>query len=223
MDFVIGLDLGTAGSRAVAVGADGRIAAVASAAHPSLLTGDGQVEQDPADWWESAAGCLRQVTRQAGPAPLAVGLSGQMDGPVLLGGDGQVLGTCHIWADSRATAECGTMSSFLGLLTYFCVNAANIIFFLRYRRDRFNVVLNGIVPVIGIVVVLYILYKSYFASLWDAGWTYGRSVQLAVAIWLLLGIAWIMILRRRTPQLFTRRSQVFDADAAGGELAGTDA
>jgi hypothetical protein len=71
--------------------------------------------------------------------------------------------------------------------------------------------------------VLYILYKSYFASLWDAGWTYGRSVQLAVAIWLLLGIAWIMILRRRTPQLFTRRSQVFDADAAGGELAGTDA
>jgi len=130
---------------------------------------------------------------------------------------GKVLGLANQYAWT------GTMSSFLGLLTYFCVNAANIIFFLRYRRDRFNVVLNGIVPVIGIAVVLYILYKSYFASLWDAGWTYGRSVQLAVAIWLLLGIAWIMILRRRTPQLFTRRSQVFDADAAGGELAGTDA
>jgi len=61
MDFVIGLDLGTAGSRAVAVGADGRILAVASAAHPSLLTGDGQVEQDPAGWWASAAAyrCFR--------------------------------------------------------------------------------------------------------------------------------------------------------------------
>jgi sugar (pentulose or hexulose) kinase len=114
MDFVIGLDLGTAGSRAVAVAADGRIAAVASAAHPSLLTGDGQVEQDPAHWWESAAGCLREVTRQAGPAPLAVGLSGQMDGPVLLGGDGQVLGTCHIWADSRATAECSQITGLIG-------------------------------------------------------------------------------------------------------------
>ena len=87
---------------------------MASAAHPSLLTGDGQVEQDPADWWESAAGCLREVTRQAGPAPLAVGLSGQMDGPVLLGGDGQVLGTCHIWADSRATAECGQITGLIG-------------------------------------------------------------------------------------------------------------
>lgn len=64
---------------------------------------------------------------------------------------------------------------------------------------------------------------TYFASLWDAGWTYSRSVQLAVAIWLLLGIAWIMVLRRRSPQLFTRRSQVFDSDEAGGELAGTDA
>ena len=114
MDFVIGLDLGTAGSRAVAVGADGRIVAVASAAHRSLLTGDGRVEQDPADWWESAAGCLREVTRQAGPAPLAVGLSGQMDGPVLLGGDGEVLGTCHIWADSRATAECGQITGLIG-------------------------------------------------------------------------------------------------------------
>jgi xylulokinase len=114
MDFVIGLDLGTAGSRAVAVGADGRILAVASAAHRSLLTGDGRVEQDPADWWESAAGCLREVTRQAGAAPLAVGLSGQMDGPVLLGGDGEVLGTCHIWADSRAAAECGQVTDLIG-------------------------------------------------------------------------------------------------------------
>jgi xylulokinase len=113
MGFVIGLDLGTAGSRAVAVGADGQIMAVASAAHPSLLTGDGQVEQDPGDWWESAAGCLREVTRQAGAAPLAVGLSGQMDGPVLRG-DGQVLGTCHIWADSRATAECGQVTDLIG-------------------------------------------------------------------------------------------------------------
>jgi amino acid transporter len=115
----------------------------------------------------------------------------------------------------------GTMSSFLGLLTYFCVNAANIIYFARYRRDRFNIVLNGIVPVIGIVVVVYILYKSYFASLWDAGWTYGRSVQIAVVAWLVLGAAWTLILRRRKPQLFTRRSQVFEetAEASKGELA----
>ncbi len=128
---------------------------------------------------------------------------------------GKVLGLANQYAWT------GTMASFLGLLTYFCVNAANIIFFLRYRRDRFNILLNGVVPVVGIAVVIYILYKSYFAALWDAGWTYGRSVQLAVVVWLVLGVAWTMILRRRSPQLFTRRSQVFDPDepAAEGELA----
>jgi putrescine importer len=116
----------------------------------------------------------------------------------------------------------GTMASFLGLLTYFCVNAANIIFYLRYRRDRFSIVLNGVIPVLGIAIVLYILYKSYFASLWDAGWTYGRSVQVAVVLWLLLGLAWTTFLRKRSPQLFTRRSQVFDEEEvspAQGEAA----
>jgi xylulokinase len=114
VDFVIGLDLGTAGSRAVAVGPGGRVLCVASAPHRSLLTGAGRVEQDPADWWASAAGCLRTVTAQVGRAPLAVAVSGQMDGPVLIGGDGQVLGTCHIWADSRCTAECGRITERLG-------------------------------------------------------------------------------------------------------------
>jgi xylulokinase len=114
MDFVIGLDVGTAGSRAAAVAADGQVLAVAAAAHPSQLTGPGRIEQDPADWWQSAASCLRSVARRAGPAPLAVGLSGQMDGPVLIGADGQVLGRCHIWADSRATAECVQITGLIG-------------------------------------------------------------------------------------------------------------
>jgi len=127
---------------------------------------------------------------------------------------GKVLGLANQYAWT------GTMSSFLGLLTYFCVNAANIIFVLRYRREKFNLLLNGIVPVIGIIVVVYILYKSYFASLWDAGWTYGRSVQLAVIVWLVLGIIWTAVLRRRSPQLFTRRSQVFEeVEDPKGELA----
>lgn len=70
---------------------------------------------------------------------------------------GKILGLANQYAWT------GTMSSFLGLLTYFCVNAANIIFYLRHRRDRFNILLNGVVPVIGIAVVIYILYQSCLA------------------------------------------------------------
>jgi xylulokinase len=114
MDFVIGLDVGTAGSRAVAVAANGQLIASAACGHPSQLTGPGRIEQDPADWWQSASSCLRSVTRQAGPAPLAVGVSGQMNGPVLIDGEGRVLGPCHIWADSRGTAECSQITGRIG-------------------------------------------------------------------------------------------------------------
>ncbi len=108
----------------------------------------------------------------------------------------------------------GTMTSFLGLLTYFAVNTVNIVFFWRFRREKFNWFLNAVVPLIGIVVVLYILYNSYLASLWAAGWTYGQSIQLAVALWLLLGIAWTIWQRRRSPEIFKRKAQVFEGTEA---------
>jgi amino acid transporter len=95
----------------------------------------------------------------------------------------------------------GTMASCLGLFTYIFVNLANIIFFLRYRRERFHWLRNGLLPVIGLVVCCYLLYKSFGMSLWSAGWTYGKSVQLAVVAWLVLGVAAALIRSRRRTTL----------------------
>jgi amino acid transporter len=106
----------------------------------------------------------------------------------------------------------GTMSSFLGLLTYFSVNAVNLIFFWRLRRDQFNWFLNGAVPIFGMLVVLYILWNSYGVSLWQSGFEYGQSVQIAVLIWLILGAIWTVALRGRKPDLFRRRMRVFDEE-----------
>ena len=102
------------------------------------------------------------------------------------------------------------MASFLGLLTYFSVNVANRVFYWRFRREKFNFFLNGVVPVFGIAVVCYILYESYLASLWNAGWVYGRSVQLSVVLWLIAGLAWTISLKRRKPGLFEHSSEVFE-------------
>jgi len=95
-----------------------------------------------------------------------------------------------------------TMSSSLALLTYLAVNFANIVHHWRNERSRFNWFLHAVVPVVGIAVVCFVIGKSYLGSLWDAGWTYGQSVQLAVVVWLVLGAVWVAYLHSTRPEAF---------------------
>ena len=105
-----------------------------------------------------------------------------------------------------------TMASSLALLTYLAVNIANVVFHWRSARERFHVFMHGIVPVVGIVVVCFVIYESYLGSLWDAGWTFGRSVQIAVVVWLLLGAGWVLYVRRATPEVMLGREVEDDVD-----------
>jgi amino acid transporter len=135
-------------------------------------------------------GRLTATSRVPGNA-MALGLAVTVVVTLLLGG---VLGTANQYSWSA------TMSSSLALLTYLCVNIANFVYHWRFERDRFRVFMHAIVPAFGIAVVCFVIYKSYLGSLWDAGWTYGRSVQLAVVIWLLLGVVWMQYIRRSAPE-----------------------
>lgn len=99
-----------------------------------------------------------------------------------------------------------TMSSSLALLTYLTVNVANAVYHWRHERSRFNWFLHAAVPAVGVAVVCFVIGKSYLGSLWNAGWTYGQSVQLAVVVWLVLGAVWVAYLRRSRPEAFHERS-----------------
>jgi amino acid transporter len=134
---------------------------------------------------------------------------------------GAVLGTTSQYNWSA------TMSSSLALLTYLSVNLANALHHWRNERSRFNWFLHAVVPVIGVVVVCFVIAKSYLGSLWNAGWTYGQSVQLAVVVWLVLGVVWVAYLRRARPEAFRdeRLPGVGEPDpliekSAGDERAG---
>lgn len=112
-----------------------------------------------------------------------------------------------------------TMSSALALLTYLAVNIANAVYHWRFERAQFRVFSHAVVPVIGILVVCFVLEKSYLGSLWDAGWTYGRSVQLAVVIWLALGLLWMLRVRRAAQASRPTLADVPDTDR---QLRGRD-
>jgi xylulokinase len=115
---VLGIDVGTGGSRALLLSDDGALLASASADHaPFASPQTAWAEQDPGDWWRASLQVVRAVLASSGIAADAVGcigLSGQMHGAVLLGADEGVLRPSIIWCDQRTEAECRWLDDTIG-------------------------------------------------------------------------------------------------------------
>ncbi|HSD47413.1 MAG TPA: xylulokinase [Pyrinomonadaceae bacterium] len=115
---LIGIDVGTGGSRAVLIDTVGKIVAAATVEHkPFVSKQTGWAEQDPGDWWRASAAAIRSAIAQAGVSAdeiKAVGLSGQMHGAVLLDADDEVLRPAIIWCDQRSAEQCRTLTTRVG-------------------------------------------------------------------------------------------------------------
>src|SRR6202171_278825 len=100
---LLGIDVGTGGTRAVLLDEAGRVLGAATAEHAPMASPElGWAEQDPRDWWRAARGaiaeCLKKASASAGEVA-AIGLSGQMHGLVLLDAAGEVVRPALIWCD----------------------------------------------------------------------------------------------------------------------------
>src|SRR5918993_3777621 len=113
MRALIGLDIGTSGVKALAVGEeDGAILARREVGYPLSTPHPGWAEQDPADWWRATGEALEAlgVDEVAG-----IGLSGQMHGLVALDAAGDVIRPAILWNDGRTAAECAEIEERVGL------------------------------------------------------------------------------------------------------------
>ena len=99
----LGLDLGTSGLKALALGASGAILARAGAAYPTHRPVAGAYEQEAGDWLRAVEQVLARLG-EAVPARRwrAIGLSGMLPTLVTLGPDGQPTGPAVTWQDGRA-------------------------------------------------------------------------------------------------------------------------
>jgi xylulokinase len=108
--FLLGIDVGTGGSRAVLIDQTGQIGASATVEHQAFASPHtGWAEQSPDDWWRASAEAIRQVVSSDNVRPeeiAAVGLSGQMHGAVLLNERDEVLRPALIWCDQRSASQC---------------------------------------------------------------------------------------------------------------------
>src|SRR5215831_360963 len=115
---LLGIDVGTGGTRAVIINDQGKVLSSATAEHvPFASPRIGWAEQDPRDWWRASVEAVRIALSNASisPAEIAgVGFSGQMHGAVLLGKQGDVLRPALIWCDQRTSAQCQWINDKIG-------------------------------------------------------------------------------------------------------------
>lgn len=107
---LLGIDIGTSGTKALLVDETGKVLASAEAAYPLSTPRPGWAEQDPEDWWRAVQSCIAQI----GVKPDAIGLTGQMHGSVFLDGDENVVRPALLWCDQRTQAEVGQIEEIVG-------------------------------------------------------------------------------------------------------------
>lgn len=117
MRYLIGVDIGTSGTKTVLFDADGAVVASASREYPLYQPQNGWAEQKPEDWWDATLATLTEVVAQSGVQAsdiAGIGLAGQMHGLVMLDGDGEVIRPSIIWCDGRTTRECAEITEIIG-------------------------------------------------------------------------------------------------------------
>ena len=117
MRYVIGIDLGTSGTKTVLFDETGQVIASHTIEYPLYQPQNGYAEQEPADWREAAFDTVRAVMDKSAIAPedvKAIGLSGQMHGLVMLDAENRVLRRSIIWCDQRTAAECTEITEKVG-------------------------------------------------------------------------------------------------------------
>jgi xylulokinase len=106
MDVVLGIDIGTGGTKALIVdlARGGAVLGIGASSYPLQTPQPRWIEQAPEDWWQATVLAIRQALAQSGLRGsdiLGVGLTGQMQGSVLLDSSDQVLRPALLWCDQR--------------------------------------------------------------------------------------------------------------------------
>jgi len=117
MSYLVGIDVGTSGARALVCDATGQVVATATAEYPCYTPRALWSEQDPRDWWAGTCRAVREALAEAGTdgsQVKGIGLSGQMHGLVMLDAGHEVIRPAILWNDQRTAAECAEMTETIG-------------------------------------------------------------------------------------------------------------
>src|SRR5438309_1608116 len=117
MPHLLGIDIGTSGTKTLICDEDGKVLATAMAEHPLYSPKAGWSEQNPQDWWTATCVATKAALRKAKLKPGdvgGIGLSGQMHGSVFLSDGPKALRPALLWNDQRTAEQCAEIESKAG-------------------------------------------------------------------------------------------------------------
>ncbi|MDR2344861.1 MAG: xylulokinase [Planctomycetaceae bacterium] len=117
MSVFLGIDIGTSGTKTLAIDGKGKILADNLQDYPCYAPKPLWSEQDPEDWWQATVKSVRNVIKKGKIKPndvKAIGLSGQMHGSVFLDKNGSVIRKAILWNDQRTVKECDEITKAAG-------------------------------------------------------------------------------------------------------------
>lgn len=119
MSYLLGIDVGTSGTKALVIDTaqDGAVVGSSTVTYPLYTPKPLWAEQDPEDWWQATVAAIGQAIKHAGIEGRqikGIGLSGQMHGAVFLDESNQVLRPSILWCDQRTAAECDWITEKVG-------------------------------------------------------------------------------------------------------------
>jgi xylulokinase len=117
MASVLGIDISTTATKAVLIDEAGTVRGVGTTEYGYEVPQPLWSEQSPNLWWDGAIEAIRFVlasTGTRGSEVVAIGLTGQMHGLVLLDAANDILRPAILWNDQRTAAECDAIREAVG-------------------------------------------------------------------------------------------------------------
>ncbi|GIM00695.1 hypothetical protein Vretimale_5633 [Volvox reticuliferus] len=148
-NLVLGLDVGTQGTKAVLYDLESHsIVAKGTAAYGIIDSNtQGRAEQHPETWRQA----VKEATAQAltginSSRVVGIGVSGQQHGMVVLGDDGQVLRPAKLWCDTESAAEADELSEKFGWKLVPSFTITKLLWLKRHEPEVFDSVRCALLP-----------------------------------------------------------------------------
>ena len=118
MRYLLGIDLGTSGCKALLMDEKGKIIAKNMETYPTEQPFPGWSEQSPEDWYQAVCAAIRGVVQTGGVSAkdvVSLAVSGQMVGLVAVDRDWKPIRPCILWNDQRSVRQADSVLAKLGL------------------------------------------------------------------------------------------------------------